>query len=60
MAHAIDANGKEAAYLGVPWEDAFGYAQAIKVGDAIYVAGQLAHDESYGRNLGDAARQAAR
>ncbi|MBR0766003.1 Rid family hydrolase [Bradyrhizobium japonicum] len=39
-------NGKEATYLGVPWEDAYGYAQAIKVGDTIYVSGQLSHDET--------------
>ena len=39
------ANGKEAAYFGVPWEDAYGYAQAIKVGDTIYVSGQLSHDD---------------
>ena len=43
--NAAAANGKEAAYFGVPWEDACGYAQAIKVGDTIYVSGQLSHDE---------------
>ena len=37
-------NGKEAAYFGVPWEDASGYARAIKVGDTIYVSSQLSHD----------------
>ena len=44
MTNATAANGKEAAYFGVPWEDAYGYAQAIKVGDTIYVAGQVAWD----------------
>lgn len=39
-------NGKEAAYFGVPWEDVYGYAQAIKVGDTIYVSGQLSHDDN--------------
>ena len=34
---------KEAAYFDVPWEDAYGYAQAIKVGDTIHVSGQLSH-----------------
>ena len=29
----------------MPWEDAYGYAQAIKVGDTIYVSGQLSHDD---------------
>jgi enamine deaminase RidA (YjgF/YER057c/UK114 family) len=38
------APAKEAAYFGVPWEDAYGYAQAIKVGDTIYVSGQVSHD----------------
>jgi enamine deaminase RidA (YjgF/YER057c/UK114 family) len=46
MTNTTAANGKEAAYLGVPWEDAYGYAQAIKVGDTIYVSGQLAHDDA--------------
>src|SRR6476661_6860775 len=45
MTNATAANGKEAAYFGVPWEDAYGYAQAIKVGNTIYVSGQLSHDE---------------
>lgn len=36
---------KEATYLGVPWEDAYGYAQAIKVGNTIRVSGQLSHDD---------------
>lgn len=45
---------KEAAYLGVPWEDAYGYAQAIKVGNVIRVSGQLSHD-SAGRLVAPAA-----
>jgi hypothetical protein len=36
---------KEAFHLGVPWEDQYGYAQAVKVGDTIYVSGQLSHDD---------------
>jgi enamine deaminase RidA (YjgF/YER057c/UK114 family) len=35
---------RQSAYLGVPWEEAYGYAQAVKVGDTIHVSGQLAHD----------------
>lgn len=35
---------KEATGHGVPWEDDYGYAQAIKIGDTIYVSGQLSHD----------------
>ena len=44
--NAAAVNGKEAAYFGVPWEDAYGYAQAIKVGDTIHVSCQLSHDET--------------
>lgn len=44
MTNVNAAISKEAAYLGVPWEDAYGYAQAIKVGNTIRVSGQLSHD----------------
>ena len=30
--------------LGMPWEESFGYAQGVQVGDTIYVSGQLSHD----------------
>lgn len=33
------------ASWGVPWEDAYGYVQAIRVGDTIRIAGQLSHDD---------------
>ena len=36
---------KEVANLGMPWEEQYGYAQATKVGDTIYVSGQLSHDD---------------
>ena len=36
---------KEVANLGMPWEAQYGYAQAVKVGDTIYVSGQLSHDD---------------
>lgn len=36
---------KDAKGHGMPWEDAYGYAQAVKVGDMIYVSGQLSHDD---------------
>lgn len=32
-------------YFGVPWESSFGYAQAVQVGQTIYVSGQFSHDE---------------
>jgi 2-iminobutanoate/2-iminopropanoate deaminase len=29
----------------MPWEKEYGYSQAVKVGDTIYVSGQVSHDE---------------
>ena len=37
---------KEAKSLGMPWEKEYGYAQSVKVGDTIYVSGQVSHDET--------------
>lgn len=37
--------GKKLGTLGTPWERAYGYAQAVQVGDVIYVSGQLSHDD---------------
>jgi 2-iminobutanoate/2-iminopropanoate deaminase len=36
---------KETKSLGMPWEKEYGYAQAVKVGDKIYVSGQVSHDD---------------
>jgi 2-iminobutanoate/2-iminopropanoate deaminase len=36
---------KEAKNFGVPWEKEFGYSQAVKVGDVIYLSGQVGHDD---------------
>ncbi|HEY9225321.1 MAG TPA: Rid family hydrolase [Gemmatimonadaceae bacterium] len=36
---------KEVKGLGMPWEAQYGYAQAVRVGDTIYVSGQLSHDD---------------
>jgi enamine deaminase RidA (YjgF/YER057c/UK114 family) len=35
---------KEVVHLGVPWEEQYGYAQGVKVGDTVYISGQLSHD----------------
>ena len=35
---------KEPGTLGMPWEKSYGYAQAVRVGDTIWVSGQLSHD----------------
>jgi 2-iminobutanoate/2-iminopropanoate deaminase len=36
---------KETKSLGMPWEKEYGYAQAVKVGDTIYLSGQVSHDD---------------
>jgi enamine deaminase RidA (YjgF/YER057c/UK114 family) len=36
---------KEVRGLGMPWEAEYGYAQAVKLGDTIYLSGQLSHDD---------------
>jgi 2-iminobutanoate/2-iminopropanoate deaminase len=36
---------KETKGLGMPWEKEYGYSQAVKVGDTIYVSGQVSHDD---------------
>ncbi len=30
--------------FSVPWEESYGYVQAVKHGDTIYLSGQVAHD----------------
>ena len=36
---------KESKSLGMPWEKEYGYSQAVKVGDTIYISGQVSHDD---------------
>lgn len=36
---------KQTANLGVAWEGIYGYTQAVKVKDTIYISGQLSHDK---------------
>ena len=36
---------KEPKTLNMPWEQQYGYSQAIKAGDTIYLSGQVSHDE---------------
>src|SRR3954469_5202110 len=37
---------RQTATLGMPWEKTYGYAQAVRVGDTLYVSGQLGHDDA--------------
>ena len=36
---------KDVKGFGMPWEGEYGYAQAVRVDDTIYVSGQLSHDD---------------
>jgi enamine deaminase RidA (YjgF/YER057c/UK114 family) len=36
---------KESKSLGMPWEKEYGYSQAVKAGDTIYISGQVSHDD---------------
>jgi 2-iminobutanoate/2-iminopropanoate deaminase len=36
---------KESKSLGMPWEKEYGYSQAVKVGDTIYISAQVSHDD---------------
>lgn len=45
---------KETKTLQMPWEREYGYAQAVRVGDTIFLAGQVSHDaEGNTVGLGD-------
>jgi enamine deaminase RidA (YjgF/YER057c/UK114 family) len=44
---------KDVKGFGMPWEEHYGYAQAVKVDDTIYVSGQLSHDD-HGNIVGSA------
>ena len=44
---------KETKTFGMPWEKLYGYVQAVKVDDTIYVSGQLSHDDE-GNTVGAA------
>lgn len=36
---------KDAKSLGMPWEKEYGYSQAVKVDNTIFVSGQVSHDD---------------
>jgi len=43
---------KEAKSLNMPWEEEYGYSQAVRVGDTIHLSGQVSHDDK-GTVLGE-------
>ncbi|GFE79433.1 hypothetical protein GCM10011487_14330 [Steroidobacter agaridevorans] len=46
MSLAAKPIAKRVENFGLPWESAYGYGQAVQVGNVIFVSGQLSHDES--------------
>ena len=46
------AISKETMSLDMPWEKEYGYAHTVKVGDTIYLSGQVSHDEGGGNIVG--------
>lgn len=58
MKHSATGGDRSVASLGMPWERTFGYAQAVRVRNTIYVSGQLSHDDS-GNLVGPAPLDAA-
>ena len=44
---------KDVKGFGMPWEEQYGYVQAVRVGDTIHVSGQLSHDDQ-GNMVGSA------
>ncbi|MBD0259851.1 MAG: RidA family protein [Cytophagales bacterium] len=41
----MEVKEKEAKGLGMPWEAEYGYAQAVRVGNMVWLSGQLGHDD---------------
>lgn len=39
----MSTSNRKTASFGVPWESAYGYAQAVRVNNSIFVSGQLSH-----------------
>jgi enamine deaminase RidA (YjgF/YER057c/UK114 family) len=44
MQAAAQTLGKRIENFGMPWESAYGYGQAVQVGNVVYISGQLSHD----------------
>lgn len=36
---------EEMVNFGVPWENSYGYSQAVRAGNMVFISGQLSHDE---------------
>lgn len=40
----MSTHARQAESFGVSWEESYGYVQALKHGDTLYLSGQVAHD----------------
>lgn len=40
------SKSKETTSWDLPWEEEYGYAQAVKLADTLYISGQFSHDEA--------------
>jgi enamine deaminase RidA (YjgF/YER057c/UK114 family) len=45
MKSSTQLDNRQVVNFGVPWEDAFGYAQAVQLDGIIYISGQLSHQK---------------
>ena len=41
----MSQENKTAEVFGMPWEDIYGYAQAVKKGNTVWISGQLGHNK---------------
>ena len=41
----MEAKERETKSLGMAWEKEYGYAQAVRAGDTVWLSGQLGHDD---------------
>lgn len=41
----MSQENKTAEGLGMPWENIYGYAQAVKKGNTVWISGQLGHNK---------------
>ncbi len=43
--NAMEHQQRQVQTLNMPWEDEYGYAQAVKLGSTVWISGQFGHDE---------------
>jgi enamine deaminase RidA (YjgF/YER057c/UK114 family) len=43
--NSMEHQQRQIQTLNMPWEDEYGYAQAVKLGSTVWISGQFGHDE---------------